>query len=112
VCASTTRNNNDAKAHLKLSEALYHQALFREAMTEVVKAVKLGEENAKAFSILGNSLNALGDAEKAVKSFNKALELSPDYPDLHNDRGRAFLKMKKCREAAQSLGVLLRYQDR
>jgi tetratricopeptide (TPR) repeat protein len=107
-------NNNDAKAHLKLSEALYHQALFREAMTEVVKAVKLGEENAKAFSILGNSLNALGDAEKAVKSFNKALELSPDYPDLHNDRGRAFLKMKKCREAAQSFEKAIeinRYYD-
>lgn len=92
----------DAKAHLKLSEALYCQSLFREATTEVVKAIKLGEENAKAFSILGNSLVALGDTDKAVKSFNKALELSPNYPDLHNDIGRAYLKMNKCREAVRS----------
>jgi len=92
----------DAKAHLKLSEALYRQSLYREALTEVVKAVKLGEENAKAFSILGNALVALGDTDKAVKSFNKALELSPNYPDLHNDIGRAYLKMKRCSEAVRS----------
>jgi len=96
------KDNKDAKAHLKLSEALHGQSLFREAMTEVVKAVKLGEENAKAFAILGNSLLALGDAEKAVKSFKKALELSPAYPDLHNDLGRAYLKMKRCGEAVRS----------
>jgi tetratricopeptide (TPR) repeat protein len=89
----------DAKAHLKLSEALFHQSLFREAMAEVVLAVKLGEENAKAFSILGSALTAMGDYDKAVKSFRKGLEFSPQYPDLHNSLGRAYLELKKCRDA-------------
>jgi tetratricopeptide (TPR) repeat protein len=96
------KDTDDAKAHLKLSEALYCQALFREAMAEVVKAVKLGEENAKAFSILGNSLIELGDHEKAIRSFKKGLELSPNYPDLHNDLGRAYLGLKQCREAVRA----------
>ena len=94
------KDNEDSKAHLKLSEALYRQALYREAMAEVVRAVKLGQENAKAFSILGNALIALGDHDKAIKSFKKGLELSPDYPDLHNSIGSAYLKLKRCREAA------------
>jgi tetratricopeptide (TPR) repeat protein len=104
----------DARAHLKLSEALYCQALFHEAMAEVVSAVKLGQENAKAFSILGNSLVALGDNKKAIKSFKKGLELSPKYPDLHNDLGRAYLRLKQCREAAHSFEKaveLNRYYD-
>lgn len=96
------KDKDDGKAHLKLSEAFYHQSLFREAMSEVVRAVKLGEENALAFSILGNALTALGDNEKAIKSFQKGLELSPDYPDLHNNLGRAYLQLKRCRDAAKS----------
>ena len=96
------KDTEDARAHLKLSEALYCQALFRESMAEVVKAVKLGLENAKAFSILGKSLVALGDHEKAIKSFKKGLELSPDYPDLHNAIGAAYLKLKRCKDAVGS----------
>jgi Tfp pilus assembly protein PilF len=95
-------DKDDGKAHLKLGEAFYHQSLFRESMSEVVRAVKLGEENARAFSILGNALTALGDHEKAVKSFQKGLDLSPNYPDLHNDLGRTYLQLKRCRDATQS----------
>jgi Flp pilus assembly protein TadD len=92
----------DGKAHLKLSEALFYQNLYREAMAEVVRAVKLGVEDAKAFSILGNSLVQLGDFQKAIKSFTKGLEMSPTYPDLHNSLGRAYLKLKRCGDAARS----------
>ncbi len=92
---------DDAKAHLKLGEALYYQSLFREAMSEVVRAVKLGVEQSKAFSILGNSLIAVDEYEKAIKSFQKGIEISPHYPDLHNDLGCGYLRLKKCREAVR-----------
>jgi len=95
-------SSEDAKSHLKLGEALFHQSLFREAMSEVVRAVKLGAGQSKAFSILGNSLVALGEYEKAIKAFQKGLELSPDYPDLHNDLGCAYLHLKRCRDAVVS----------
>jgi tetratricopeptide (TPR) repeat protein len=92
----------DGKAHLKLSEALFHQSLYREAMAEVVRAVKLGQEDARAFSILGNALMRLNDLDKAIKSFSKGIELSPTYPDLHNDLGRAYLEKGRCGAAARS----------
>jgi len=92
----------DAKAHLRLGEALYRQRLYREAMAEVIRAIKLGLEDAGAYSILGNCLLALGDGEKAIRAFQKGLELAPGYADLHNDLGVAQLKLEHCREAAAS----------
>lgn len=92
----------DARAHLKLSEALFYQSLFREAMAEVVRAVKLGVEESKAFTILGNSLVALGEYEKAIKAFKRGIELTPAYPDLYNDLGVAYLNLKRCRDAVRS----------
>jgi tetratricopeptide (TPR) repeat protein len=92
----------DAKAHLRLGEAIYRQRLYREAMAEVIRAIKLGLEDAGAYSILGNCLLALGDSEKAMRAFQKGLELAPGYADLHNDLGVAHLKLERCREAAAS----------
>ncbi len=92
----------DAKAHLRLGEALYRQRLYREAMAEVIRSIKLGLEDAGAYSILGNCLLALGDSEKAMRAFQKGLELAPGYADLHNDLGVAHLKLERCAEAAAS----------
>jgi tetratricopeptide (TPR) repeat protein len=92
----------DAKAHLRLGEALYKQRLYREAMAEVIRSIKLGLEDAGAYSILGNCLLALDDGEKAMRAFQKGLELAPGYADLHNDLGVAHLKLERCREAAAS----------
>ncbi len=90
----------DARAHLRLGEALFKQRLHRESMAEVIRAIKLGLEDAGAYSILGNCLLALGDSEKAMRAFQKGLELAPGYADLHNDLGVAHLKLERCREAA------------
>jgi len=93
----------DGRAHLRLGEALYRQKLFREAMAEVIRSIKLGLEDAGGYSILGNCLLALGDHEKALRSFQKGIELAPNYADLHNDLGVAYLKLEKCREAVAAI---------
>ena len=92
----------DGRAHLRLGEALYRQKLYREAMAEVIRSIKLGLEDAGGYSILGNCLLALGDNEKALRSFQKGIELAPNYADLHNDLGVVYLKLEKCREAVAS----------
>jgi tetratricopeptide (TPR) repeat protein len=92
----------DGRAHLKLGEALYRQKLYREAMAEVIRSIKLGLEDAGGYAILGNCLLALGDLDKAMRSFQKGIDLAPTYADLHNDLGRAYLKMEKCKDAVVS----------
>jgi len=93
----------DARAHLKLGEALYRQSLFREAVSEVVRAVKAGAEDSKAYAILGNALVALGELDKAIKAFQKGIQISPNYPDLFNDLGCAYLRLKRCKDAVRAL---------
>jgi len=92
----------DGRAHLRLGEALYRQKLYREAMAEIIRSIKLGLEDAGGYSILGNCLLALGDVEKALRSFQKGIELSPEYADLHNDLGVAYMKLEKCRDAVSA----------
>jgi tetratricopeptide (TPR) repeat protein len=91
----------DPRAHVKLGEALYRQSLFREAMYEVVNAVKLGVEDSRAYAVLGNCLAALGEWDKAIKAFQKGIQISPRYPDLFNDLGRAYLRIKRCKDAVR-----------
>jgi tetratricopeptide (TPR) repeat protein len=93
------KRTDDGNSHLKLGEALYHQNLYQESMAEVVRAVKLGVQQSRAFSILGNCLLGLGDYEKAIKSFKRGIEISPQYPDLYNDLGCTYMKTKKCKQA-------------
>ncbi|MGD8414849.1 MAG: tetratricopeptide repeat protein [Candidatus Latescibacterota bacterium] len=95
----TLKKTADGRAHLKLGEALFKQKLYKEAMAEVIRSIKLGTETSKAYSILGASLLAVGDNDKALKSFQKGLELSPEYPDLHNDLGETYLNIERCRDA-------------
>jgi tetratricopeptide (TPR) repeat protein len=92
----------DPRAHLKLGEALYNQCLIKEAMAEVVRAIKLNVNDSKAFSILGSCLLTLEDYDRAIRAFRHGIELSPNYPDLHNDLGRAYLSLKQCSQAVKS----------
>lgn len=92
----------DGKSHLKLGEALYRQKLYKEAMAEVIRSIKLGHEDSGGYSILGNCLLALGDRDKALKSFQKGIDLSPEYPDLYNDLGKTYLEVDRCRESVEA----------
>lgn len=96
------RKDVDGRAHLKLGEALYRQKLYKEAMAEVIRSIKLGHEDSRGYAILGACLLELGDSDKALKSFQKGIDISPEYPDLHNNLGRTYLQLDRCRDAAQA----------
>ncbi len=97
------RESADGRAHLRLAQAFYRQRLYREAMAESVRAIKLGAEEAVGYSILGNCLMATGDDEKAVRALRRGIEISPDFPDLHNDLGVVYTRLERCRDAVSAL---------
>jgi len=68
----------DPRAHLRLGEALFNQCLIKEAMAEVVRAIKLNVNDSKAFSILGSCLLTLEDYDRAIRAFRHGIEISPN----------------------------------
>jgi len=83
--AQLTPELEDAKdAHLsgklKLSIDLYTEAL------------KKNPTSPEAYNWRGMAYDDLGDLEKALADFNRAIQISPNYADAYNNRGEVFRK--------------------
>jgi tetratricopeptide (TPR) repeat protein len=51
----------------------------------------------------GNSSRNLGQYEKAIKDFNEAIRLKPDYAEAYNDRGLTYILSGNKPEGCRSL---------
>lgn len=92
-------------AHLqvRLQHALILAALGRhvEAVTAYRAAAGLGA-GPKTYNNLGVSLEALGQYEAAVDSYNTSLDLEPGYAKALHNRGSALYKMGRLEAALES----------
>jgi tetratricopeptide (TPR) repeat protein len=67
--------------HHLLSRCYRRKGMFYKVLEHCVKAVEFGHEDAEIRLIEGESYLNLGNAKSARKSFNRALELRPDFED-------------------------------
>ena len=80
--AAVTANNDDAVGHYFLGQSLANLGQFREAETELVRAVSLGGARMKeAYRLLAIIYNYSGDKERAAASIEAYLKLAPNAPD-------------------------------
>lgn len=93
---------SDPGPHLRLAEALLRRNLHREAIAEAESAIAKGSADSRAWMVLAEARYRGGDAAGALAAAGRGIELSPDYPDLHNLCGRIHLMQKQCRMAAES----------
>ena len=49
---------------------------------------------------------ALGKLEEAVQAYKKAIDIKPDYAELHNNLGNAFRNQNKLDEAIESFSQI------
>lgn len=63
---------------------LYKQGRYKEALTYIEKASLSTNSSAEVFEHLGDIYIELGNKEKAVEYWNKALELNPDLEQIKN----------------------------
>ncbi len=108
-------DSRDHSAHLKVARALLIRNLYNEAIEEAELALENGAEDSLPYIILASSWFGLGDSDRAFKAVKKGIELSPDYPDLHNLMGLIYYKEKKCRSAVdcfkRAIGLNLYYGE-
>ena len=97
--SSLPSSSDPSKDQLDGFVSLYQQGKYEEAL---VRGKALSEQfpsNAFIPNILGAVHAALGDNEAAVSSYNKAIEIKPDYAEPYNNLGTAFIKTKQYKEA-------------
>ncbi|MBN2072189.1 MAG: hypothetical protein JW814_12105 [Candidatus Krumholzibacteriota bacterium] len=95
------KNSHDPAAHMRMARALLMRNLNNEAIAEAKMALKNGAKDSGPYIVLASSWYGIGDSKKAFEAVKKGIDLSPDYPDLHNLLGLIYLKENKCRLAIE-----------
>lgn len=75
------------EAYLKLAELYYLVRQYDKAIEHVNKALKIDETLSKGYYIKGNVYKEMGDTNKAISSFQTAIEQDPQMVDAFIDLG-------------------------
>jgi tetratricopeptide (TPR) repeat protein len=63
-------------------------------MGSLNKASRVNPDSAETYAIVGLDCAEFGQYQNAIKYYNKAIRLKPDYADAYNNRGVAYSKME------------------
>ncbi len=96
------RSSEDPKLHLRIAQALFKRRLYHEAIQEAQKSARKGSKDSLAGMLVGESYYEMGDFEKAFEATRGGIEVTPDYPDMHNLLGKIYLKQQRCKPAIES----------
>jgi tetratricopeptide (TPR) repeat protein len=87
--------------HFDRGTLYYYRGNFELALNEIEKALEI-DKTAEYLNLKGLILTELGRYEDSKNTYLAALELEPEYSELHNNLGLLFFKMKKLDEAVLS----------
>jgi TolB-like protein/Flp pilus assembly protein TadD len=113
---------DNAHAHAVLSVALHHLGMTRggpgardevsRARDLALTAIKLGEGDEFSHWALGNACNWLGDTDRAITEFRRALELNPNYSLAYGMLGSALAVAGRPEESIAASEIALRSNPR
>lgn len=94
-------DEDHVQANMSMAIDLYfRQQDYSAAVKYLDHAVVRGKNNAKAYTLRGKVYHRLGTMDKALKDYNTAINVDPDYADAYYARGGYYLanhiKKKAC----------------
>ena len=98
--------------HFHLADALYRQKKPDAAIERYHIAVELDHNFLEAWTQLGCVLSEVNDLASAQSAFQIALDLHPDYPEVHFHLAGVLEQLGKKEEAARHWGCYLEYDQR
>ncbi len=91
-------NPEDMETYIVVAETYLNQKKWQQAITVSQKIIQVRPEP-KAYKIIGNSLQAMGQLEEALDSYKKALEIKPDFVEVYANIGTIFAQQKQWEKA-------------
>ena len=88
-----------AQVHTDLAGNYYLRTQYAVALQELAEALKADAGYAPAYNMLGLVHGELREDQRAEESFRRAIELSPQYSDAHNNFGLFLCQRKRMKEA-------------
>jgi tetratricopeptide (TPR) repeat protein len=80
---------SDPQAPLERALAYIDQKNYTAALSDVASALALDPKLARAYNVRGTALRALGDPQKAIQEFDRAVELEPNSDNFYQ-RGATY----------------------
>src|SRR6185369_2037686 len=73
---------------------------FDDAQKDLVLAIKRNKKNSEAINNLGVAYFFRRDYKKAIKTYQKAIDIGPDSASFHSNLGRAYFAAKRYDDAS------------
>ena len=86
---------------------LYTQGQYQETLTQTAQVLKEFPNSINLYNITGSANQSLGNLEKAVEDFKKALSIKPDFSEAYNNMGNALKEQGKLEEAIEAYNKAL-----
>ena len=107
---SASSSANPTKAEIDGLIALYTQGKLDEALAKGNALSHQFPNNPVIPNVLGVIHFALDNYEEAIRSYNRAIRLSPNWADAHNNLGNALSKLEKYDEAIKSYNKAIEFK--
>ncbi|MCB0650960.1 MAG: tetratricopeptide repeat protein [Saprospiraceae bacterium] len=78
---------------LKLTEYYHILTMYKESLGTIDKILRIDPQNAEAFFMSGVNFKDLGDRNRAINSFQKAVEYDPDLLDAWINLGQLYAEI-------------------
>ena len=100
----TKAKQNEAMRHLSRSLRYYYDQHYRDALSEVNIAIEANPNLAIAYGRRGSIYYKLGDVRRATLNWNVALQLDPEFTEIHEMLKAFDENLLKSIEISKSIG--------
>ena len=93
------RQGLDAKNMMQLKKDYEVSQLYKNALSDLTKAIKLDSKNIDAYYVRGQVYRELEDYKNAIEDFNKVIKDSPNAYNAYYSRGLCYKALNQEKEA-------------
>ena len=102
----------DHAAHFYLAETQYLRARFADAEANARISLKLGEQPAHVYDLIGLIREEENDYDGALAAYERAISSGPNFADSFLNAGKLLLKMGRASDALDRLDTAIRINPR